>query len=734
MIVMSYFPYSRWCILYWCALQISPVLWMCGVSSALASAQLPNNLPASEPNVPSQNQLIARSSRLTSLSAPSPTPPELLPSKHYELSGKSIVQTLRPLKLAQAITIPSSVQPPIDRPLPTTPTPTPNPISPPQPLKSDPKPQTQQPSQSLCPTSEGKADLMLPNTIIVDRFEFYKDPETKLNEADRKRWGFDEISESYLKTHREQPSRVDNLVDIAAQIAKKFEKEGYRTSGAIVCIPVETQTNRRGTVNIRIIEGKLTKINVNLVTAENDKGEATPINRPPLAGYIQSRLQLAQQQPLNIEKLQEALQLLQFDSDAILESVRGRLSSDVNPGESILDVVVTPKKRTLGFALTTDNNRVPSVGSMQRRVTVKESNLLGFGDSLSIGYNNSKGSNAWDMGYVLPLTPRNTTLSFNYSRSNSAVIEAPFDDLNGDGKTGDIRSSSQSYEISLRHPLFRQIARSRPEDEDARDEAKKADKERAKKEEERGSVFREFAVGLTGSLRDSRTSLLDIPFPLSPGADDNGFSRIFALRFFQEFTQQDAREVLFLRSQFNLGLNALGSTINIPTAGLNDVVPDSRFLSWQGQALWTRRLGTDRQKAPLLTFRANMQLADRALISSEQLSIGGFGTVRGYRQDVVQSDNGMVATIELQQPFAHIGKSNQGTFSVIPFVDYGMGWNSAGKAPSPNALFSAGLGMKFQYEQFTARLDWGIPLISVPSKGTTWQDKGIHFSLQWNGF
>lgn len=731
MIVMPYFPDSRWRTLRWCALQISPIIWMGGVSSAIASTQLPNDVPTSSPDAPSQTQPSARFSRLTSLSALTPAAPELFPSEHYELSGKPIAQTLHPIELAQAITIPPSVQPPIDRPVVPTPKPSPSPIAPPQPLQLAPTKQTEETSQPLCPSSNSDASQTESGTIFVEEFKFYKDSKAdQLTSEELKPWGF----EGLVKPCLNQKLRIDKLVDISTRIAQEFAKKGYRTTGAVVFIPEKTQKNSRGAVYIRIIEGKLTEINVNLMTAENDKGETTPINRPPLAGYVRSRLKLAQQQPLNVDKLLEALQLLQFDSDAILASVRGRLSSGVNPGESILDVVVTPKKRTLGFALTTDNNRVPSVGSMQRRVMVKESNLLGFGDSLSIGYNNSKGSNAWDMGYVLPLTPRNTTLSFNYSRSNSAVIEAPFDDLDGDGKTGDIRSSSQSYEISLRHPLFRHIARPKIANEELKGEEKKADEERAKKEEERGSVFREFAVGLTGSLRDSRTSLLDIPFPLSPGADDNGFSRIFALRFFQEFTQQDAREVLFFRSQFNLGLNALGSTINIPIAGLNDAVPDSRFLSWQGQALWTRRLGTDRQKAPLLTVRANMQLADRGLVSSEQFSIGGFGTVRGYRQDVVQSDNGMVATIELQQLFASIGKSNQGIFSVIPFVDYGMGWNSTGKAPSPNALLSAGLGLKFQYERFTARLDWGFPLISVPSKGTSWQDKGIHFSLQWNGF
>ncbi len=732
---MPHCPDPHWRTLFWCALRFSPIVFVGGVSSAIAHAQLPDGLPTSQPGSPNaQTQTITSASTLATASAPllTPAPPEVLTDR-YEFSGKLVPQASRPIKLAQAI--PPSALPPINKPLPTKPNPSPAPISPSPALQSDPQTQPEKASQPLCPTSNGDESLTLPETIIVDQFKFYKDPSNELSPKDRERWGFDEISKNYLSTHREQPSRLDNLVDIAAQIAQKFAKQGYKTSGAIICIPKETQKNRRGTVNIRIIEGKLTAIKVYLVTAEDSKGEATPINRPPLAGYIQSRLKLAQQQPLNIDKLQEALQLLQFDSEAILESVRGRLSSDVNPGESILDVVVTPKKRTFGLALTTDNNRVPSVGSMQRRVTLKEANLLGFGDSLSAGYNNSKGSNTWDMSYAVPLTPRNTTLSFNYSRSNSAVVEPPFDDIDGDGKTGDIRSSSQSYEISLRHPLSRHITRPRPVNDNITTEpAKTADADRATREEARGSVFREFAVGLTGSLRNSRTSLLDIPFPLSPGADENGFTRIFALRFLQEFTQQDAREVLFLRSQFNLGLNAFGSTINTPIAGLNDVVPDSRFLSWQGQALWTRRLGNDRQKSPLLTLRANLQLADRGLVSSEQLAIGGFGTVRGYRQDIVQSDNGIFATAELQIPVARIGKLKQGIFSVIPFVDYGRGWNSEGSAPNPNALMSTGLGLRFQYDQFTARLDWGIPLISVESRGNTWQDNGIHFSLQWNGF
>ena len=35
---------------------------------------------------------------------------------------------------------------------------------------------------------------------------------------------------------------------------------------------------------------------------------------------------------------------------------------------------------------------------------------------------------------------------------------------------------------------------------------------------------------------------------------------------------------------------------------------------------------------------------------------------------------------------------------------------------------------------FTARLDYGIPLISVSSTDRTWQENGIYFSVFYNPF
>jgi hemolysin activation/secretion protein len=545
-----------------------------------------------------------------------------------------------------------------------------------------------------------------------------------LSEEKTKHWkleGLIKTGESYIGK-KLQPSE---LVNIASKIAQRYADEGYATTGAIVCIPEDTQRDKSGLVTIRIIEGKLNEINVSLVRSEEEEKKGLTnegLSHPPLEAYIKSHLSIAAGQPTNVNKLKEALQLLQLDSGDLFESVTARLSSDVQPGASILDVTVIPKNKTFQALLSLDNNRVPSVGSLQHRLGFRDANLLSIGDSLRVGYTKSSGSSGLDINYTLPITPRNTTLSLAFNGSRSMVVEEPFDDLDGDGKIGDIKSASQSYEVSLRHPVFRRIGTPKKKNGDI--------------DPERPSVFREFAIGVTGSLRSSNTTLLDFRFPLSPGADDNGVTKAIALRFFQEFTQQSAKEVLFLRSQFNVGLQGLGATINQPIPGLNEPVPDSRFFSWLGQAQWVRQIGGNPQRSPSLALRATAQFADRTLLSSEQISIGGYGTVRGYRQDILQADSGMYGTAELQIPVGTLGKGDgKATVQIIPFIEYGTAWNSDRTPVRFPGLFSAGLGLQLRSERLSARLDWGALFKAKNSKSeekNTWQDNGVHFSLQWS--
>lgn len=436
---------------------------------------------------------------------------------------------------------------------------------------------------------------------------------------------------------------------------------------------IPTQSIQSGTVKIQIIEGKLTGIDV--------KG-----TRRLNPNYIRSRIAEANSGALNEQYLLKILQLLKLDP--LIKNLSADLQNGKSPSESIL-VVDVEEAKTFSTQVILDNARSPAIGSFQRRLQVNEANLLGLGDNLSVGYSNTDASNFFNFGYTLPLNPQNGTLSFYYGTANSTVIERPFNIL-------DIKSASRYYELTFRQPIIQ-------------------------------TIHHEFALGFTASRRENENSYASLgertPF-LQPGSDDEGRTRVSSLRFFQEWTARDSTQVFAVRSQFNLGIGALDATVN-------QDAPDSRFFSWQGQAQWLRLLAPD----TLLLLRFNTQLASSPLTSLEQFNVGGVESVRGYRQDFLAADNGAFASAEVQVPVLSAPKIN-GMLQVIPFADLGVAWNnSSDNKLDPNTLASIGLGLRWsQGNHFTARLDWGIPLVSIDSSKRTWQENGIYFFLQYNHF
>jgi hemolysin activation/secretion protein len=456
------------------------------------------------------------------------------------------------------------------------------------------------------------------------------------------------------------------LLQVRSLITQRYLDRKYVTSVAV--LPPQALEN--GVVKIQIIEGAVAEINV-------------VGNRRLHPAYVRSRVGLATQKPLNVDRLLEQLRLLQLDP--LIASISADLQAGTQPGTSVLQVTISEAK-TLSIIPSIDNGRSPSVGTFRRQLEVSQANLLGLGDSFRIGYTNTNGSNGVDLSYAIPLNPRNGTLWLAYGSNRSKVIEEPFDVL-------DITSRSRYYELTYRQPIIQ-----RP--------------------------TQEFAMGLTFSRQESQTEigLDDIgPFPLSPGADDEGRTRISALRFFQDYVQRSDRQVFAARSQFSFGLGLFNAT-------QNEGAPDSHFFSWRGQAQWTRLLNRD----TLLLVRGDLQLSDRALVPLEQFGIGGSETVRGYRQDALLTDNGFLFSTELRLPILRTG-GGTGLLQLTPFVDVGTGWNRGGNNPNPNTLVGAGLGLLWrQNDNLSVRLDWGIPLVSTNSEKRSLQENGIYFSIRYS--
>jgi hemolysin activation/secretion protein len=403
--------------------------------------------------------------------------------------------------------------------------------------------------------------------------------------------------------------------------------------------------------------------------------------------YIRSRIALAAGTPLNRDALIETLQLLQLNP--LIKNLAAELTAGTRSGSSLL-IVEVEEAKTFHLDVSLNNNRSPNIGSFERRLELTQANLFGQGDGIIVGLSNTAGSNTLDASYTYPLNPRNGTLSFATSFTLSNVVESPFNRI-------DLDADSRYFALTLRQPLWQNLSE-------------------------------EFALGLSVTNQRSEVTIFDVPVRLSPGTEEDGSTTVTALRFFQEWLRRSNRHVFAIRSQFSLGLGLLGGTTN-------EDAPDSNFLAWRGQVQWLSLLAPD----TLLIVGGDLQLSTNSLLRLEQFGLGGQDTVRGYRQNVLLTDNGASASAELRFPILRLPRQN-GLLQLAPFLDLGFAWNSSGNPdpePDPNFLASAGIGLRFQLgDRLSARLDWGIPLVDVDitSEEKSLQEEGVYFSVFYRIF
>lgn len=457
-----------------------------------------------------------------------------------------------------------------------------------------------------------------------------------------------------IRPYQKRQVSLEQLHQLKSKISQLYTNAGYVNSGAY--LPEQKVSD--GRVAIRVLEGGIGEINV---SGEGRLDE----------DYIKSRLRDLSH-PISTEALLDRLHALRFDP--LIENISAELGAGRQPGRSVLNVDVT---RADAFVVSTQYNnfKSPAIGTNARTVNLAHGNLLGIGDRFEASYLNTEGSNTFDFGYSLPFNSRNGRLYASYGFGNNDIVEDAFNAL-------DIESESDYILFGVEQPIINQ-------------------------------ANHQFSLGLEFSRQHSETSLLNSPFALSRGADEEGNTNIFALGFSQEFISRGEEEVLALRSQFSFGLDAFDATDN------NDGRPDSQYVSWLGQGQWVRSLGDD---FPLV-LQSNLQFASDNLLPLEQFRLGGINTVRGYRRDLLLGDNAFTTSAELRIPVWR--PTNGSLVRISPFFDFGTAWNQGDEIElEVSTLASVGVGLGFSAGRFKARLDLGIPLTA-----TEVDDQPILFSL-----
>jgi hemolysin activation/secretion protein len=458
---------------------------------------------------------------------------------------------------------------------------------------------------------------------------------------------------------------VADLEAIRQQLTQLYIKRGYLNSGVI--IPDQKTTN--GVITMKAIEGRVTGVAITGTHRFNPE-------------YFQSRLEDSLHTPFNVTNVETEQQLLLQNS--LVRQLNIQLLPGLAPGDARLNAnVVEATPYSLSAVIANDQS--PTVGEVRGQLRGAVSNIVGYGDTLSAEYGRSDGLNDGALNYSIPLASDDTSLNLHYDINGVVIVDPALRTLN-------ITSNYSSESIGLSRPIIR-------------------------------TPQYTLSLGINLDHREAQTFLLGLPFSFTEGAD-NGKTNVTALRFYQNFVERDADQAFAARSTLSQGLHTLGATVE-------SVGPSGSFFDWQGQAQYLRRIYKDWE----VLLRSDLQLADHPLFPIEQAALGGIDTVRGYREYLTFTDDAFVGSGELHIPVGQLrvpklaDAPDAGKVQLVPFYDYGRGWNVERPTPAPSDISGAGLGLRWLIGSgVTAETYYAKALRNV-RVGTSLEDRGIYFRL-----
>ncbi|NGX63688.1 MAG: Heme/hemopexin transporter protein HuxB [Candidatus Anoxychlamydiales bacterium] len=120
------------------------------------------------------------------------------------------------------------------------------------------------------------------------------------------------------------------------------------------------------------------------------------------------------------------------------------------------------------------------------------------------------------------------------------------------------------------------------------------------------------------------------------------------------------------------------------------------------------------------------QLSNQNLLPSETYGLGGYNTVRGYKEAIYNADLAILYNLSLRTPSI---KKKYGNFIFLTFFDLANGWKNhkAGAEKKSQLLYSIGPGVRYNFSSYvSARLDWGVQLKNISQQRS---HNRFHFSV-----
>ncbi len=383
-------------------------------------------------------------------------------------------------------------------------------------------------------------------------------------------------------------------------------------------------------------------------------------NKDTRDSYILKRISFKPGDLINIDTLEK--DLFRFNASNDL-----RLKAELMAGESFgttdLIVKVTEPKKTQ-LSLFCDNTGRGETGLYRYGLNILNRSLFGYRDSLNLVLFGADGMAAGSMSYSMPLDKAGTRLSLTYNNNATDIIS-------GDYETVNIEGDYEDYGVGLSRPLI----------------IKKG-------------------LKIDGSLEYNQK------------VSDTYFSGVNLLTTDIEtysfgLSTQSIKEGIAWNSSFNI----LMGSANSGKDEYSDPGTSNEFKKYNIY-LENQRLLKDRT---IFTFKSYLQLSnDKLLPSSEQFSLGGMSTVRGYKEGKLIGDQGYFLSLELSKPVSN-------NINYFVFLDHGGVFPYKGNDEDiTNDDYLMGIGNGFTIN-FTENIS-GKFVLGVPFKGE--EKPRIHFALQ----
>lgn len=490
----------------------------------------------------------------------------------------------------------------------------------------------------------------------------------------------DEV-EATIQPYLNKALSPEDLQSLRRELTLLYLSKGYVNSGVIL----PNQILQNGTLIYQAIEGRLTDIEV--------QG-----NKHLSSDYVAGQVRTEIADPLTLLSVQQGIRKL--ESDPLVERINGQLIPGRRPGEARLDLTLE-EHEPLSLRFQLDNHKSPAVGAEQASVTLQHLNLTGIRDQLIAQAAVTEGLRTGYLAYRLPLLNHRAHLGLYYARDDSEVIEEPFDRLDIEGES---ENWGLSFDYRLRDRLSHQL-----------------------------TAF----IGIDHAA--SETELDDRPFSFSSGAR-RGESVSDSVHVGLESIHRWTNQILAIRVSARKGVDIWDATRipgNAPTRqpDTGEEIPESDFLVWLTQLQFVQRLDLLNSQ---VVVNATRQDAMDPLLSVDKFAIGGAATVRGFRENALVRDNGMVVNLEWRVPLLQQSADYRAwNLRLIPFFDYGRSWDEDSKLSTHEGakLTSIGLGLTATpLPNLNTEIFYGHTLEDDDYEtGQDWdlQDEGIHFALSY---